>query len=149
MNETVVVRRTRPEDAPALRNIALSIVTAYNLPADAGLLRYGRRPPDLIAELVAVIEGEPVGTITLTLHPRDRNAGWVSKFFVDPLARGSGVGRALHDELLREAHRAGLDWLELATLPVFREAIALYESRGWKPRKRTREPRYVLRLAEG
>jgi GNAT superfamily N-acetyltransferase len=82
------------------------------------------------------------------LHPRDRSAGWVSKFFVDPLARGGGVGRALHDALLREAHRAGLDWLELATLGVFREAIALYESRGWKPRKRTREPRYTLRLTD-
>lgn len=147
MNATVLVRRTSAADAPALSAIVLSIVTAYNLPHDPTLLTYGRRAADIIAELVAVTDGEPVGTITLSLHPRDRSAGWVSKFFVDPLARGTGVGRALHDELLREAHRAGLDWLELATLGVFREAIALYESRGWKRRKGTRDPRYVLRLA--
>ena len=148
MNEAVTVRRTRPEDAAGLRIIALSILTAYNLPEDPHLLRYGKRAPDLIAELVAVLDNEPVGTITLSLHPRDRSAGWVSKFFVDPLARGAGVGRALHDAMLREAHRAGLDWLELSTLSVFREAVALYESRGWKPLKRTRELRYTLRLVE-
>ena len=148
MNTTITVRRSRPEDAPALHGIALSIVTAYNLPHDENLLRYGKRSPELIAELVAIAEDVPVGTVTLSLHPRDRDAGWVSKFFVDPLHRGGGVGRALHDELVREAHRAGLGFLELSTLGVFREAIALYESRGWKRRPKLRERRYVLRLAD-
>lgn len=146
MNATITVRRSRLEDAPALHGIALSIVTAYNLPHDANLLRYGQRTRDLIVELVALAEEVAVGTITLSLHPRDRDAGWVSKFFVDPLHRGGGVGRALHDELVREAHRAGLSYLELSTLGVFHEAIALYESRGWKRRAKLRERRYVLRL---
>lgn len=144
----MTVRRTRPEDAAALSAIAWSIVTAYNLPRDEDLLGFGRGSRGLIAELLAEVDGEIAGTITLALHPTDRDAGWVSKFFVDPLHRGEGVGAALHRALLVEAHRAGLAWLELSTLTVFHEAIALYESRGWKPRKfrRGMERRYWLRL---
>ncbi len=146
--ETIVVRRARREDAGALSAIALSIVAAYNLPHDPELLEYTRPRHGLIGELVAERAGEILGTITLSLHPRDRSAGWVSKFFVDPLHRGSGAGRALHRALLVEAHRAYLTWLELSTLTVFREAIALYEASGWKQRefRRGLERRYVLRL---
>jgi GNAT superfamily N-acetyltransferase len=144
----VVVRHARSDDARALSAIALSIITAYNLPHDADLLEYGRKRRGLLAELVAERDGELLGTITLSLHPRDRDAGWVSKFFVDPLHRGGGAGRALHRGLVVEAHRAGLAWLELSTLTVFREAIALYEASGWKlrPFRRGMERRYALDL---
>jgi GNAT superfamily N-acetyltransferase len=146
--EAVVVRRARKEDARALHAIALSIVTAYNLPHDSELLEYGRNRRGVLAELVGERAGEVLGTITLSVHPRDRDAGWVSKFFVDPIHRGAGAGRALHRALLVEAHRAGLAWLELSTLTVFREAIALYETNGWKlqPFRRGMERRYVLPL---
>lgn len=147
MTDTISVRASRADDAPTLQAIALSIVTAYNLPHDPDLLRYGRRGPELLVELVALVDDAPVGTVTLSQHPRDRDAGWVSKFFVDPLHRGVGVGRSLHAEVVRAAHRAGLERLELSTLGVFHEAIALYEAAGWR-RKRTRghERRYVLQL---
>lgn len=146
--DAIVVRHARRADAAALQAIALSIITAYNLPHDPGLLEYGRRRSGLIAELVAERGGEILGTITLSLHPNDRDAGWVSKFFVDPVHRGAGAGRALHRALLVEAHRAGLSWLELSTLTVFKEAIALYESNGWKlrPFRRGMERRYTLDL---
>jgi GNAT superfamily N-acetyltransferase len=146
----IVVRRTSSEDARALADIALSIVTAYGLPHDRELLEYGRTRRGLIAELVAEREGVPVGTISLSIHPRDRDAGWVSKFFVDPLERGTGVGRALHRALIVEAHRAGIAWLELQTLTVFREAVALYQANGWKRRRWARgmERRYVLSLED-
>lgn len=146
--DAIVVRHSQRVDAAALQAIALSIITAYNLPHDPGLLEYGRRRSGLIAELVAERGSDIVGTITLSLHPNDRDAGWVSKFFVDPVHRGAGAGRALHRALLVEAHRAGLAWLELSTLTVFREAIALYESNGWKlrPFRRGMERRYTLDL---
>jgi len=144
----IVVRRVRSGDAPALRTIALSIISAYNLPHDTELLEYAQKRRGVLAELVAERATEVLGTITLSLHPRDRDAGWVSKFFVDPLHRGTGAGRALHRALLVEAHRAGLAWLELSTLTVFREAISLYEANGWKlrPFRRGMERRYALDL---
>lgn len=150
MTDEVTVRRVRREDAPALAAIAWSIVTAYGLSHDPDLLQYGQPRLGVYAELCAELDGAPVGTITLSQHPHDRSAGWVSKFFVDPLARGRRVGKALHAALLVEAHRAGMTWLELSTLTVFHEAIALYEAHGWKRRRNARgiERRYWLRLVE-
>ncbi|MBI2392622.1 MAG: GNAT family N-acetyltransferase [Deltaproteobacteria bacterium] len=150
MSDAPTVRRVRREDAPALAAIAWSIVTAYGLPRDPDLLEYGKPRRGVYAELCAEVDGELVGTITLSQHPHDRSAGWVSKFFVDPLARGRGAGKALHAALLIEAHRAGMTWLELSTLTVFHEAIALYEAHGWKRRRSTHgmERRYFLRLVD-
>jgi GNAT superfamily N-acetyltransferase len=146
----VLVRPSRPEDARTLSAIAWSIVTAYGLPRDPELLEYGAPSRMVLAELCAEVEDQPVGTVTLAAHPHDPDAGWVSKFFVDPLTRGRGVGKALHRALLVEAHRAGLLRLELSTLTVFHEAIALYEAHGWKRRRFARgiERRYVLQIAD-
>lgn len=146
----IVVRRSLPADAPALRDLALSIVVAYGLPPDPDLLSYGVPRRRILAELAAEADGELVGTITLGTHPRASEAGWISKFFVDPLHRGRGAGRALLESAVREAHRLGFAWLELQTLAVFKEAIALYESTGWRRRPARRvdgiERRYVLDL---
>ncbi|MGZ5971207.1 MAG: GNAT family N-acetyltransferase, partial [Polyangiales bacterium] len=92
MNEVaVVVRLSRPSDAAALSAIALSIITAYGLAPEPELIAYGRKAQHLTRELVAELGSEIAGTITLSRHPHDRKAGWISKFFVDPLARGGGV----------------------------------------------------------
>lgn len=136
-------------DASALREMVLSIVTAYGLPPDPDLLRFGAPSRSTYAELVAEEGGVLLGTITLSAHPRADDAGWISKFFVDPLHRGRGAGRALLAAAVREAHRLGMRWLELQTLVVFREAIALYDSTGWKLRRArpsARERYYTLDL---
>lgn len=150
MTQTLIVRRSRPADAASLHAIALSIVTAYGLSPDPDLLTFGVPPRRLVIELVAE-NGEQgiAGTITLSRHPHGKNAGWVSKFFVDPLARGSGAGRALLDAVIAEAEKLGMEWLELSTLEVFHAAIHLYESTGWKRRKLRgagMERRYVRTL---
>ncbi|MGZ3419791.1 MAG: GNAT family N-acetyltransferase [Polyangiales bacterium] len=150
MNEVaVVVRLSRPSDAAALSAIALSIITAYGLAPEPELIAYGRKAQHLTRELVAELGSEIAGTITLSRHPHDRKAGWISKFFVDPLARGGGVGRVLLDTVIAEAEELGMEWLELSTLKVFHAAIHLYETTGWQRRalpERGMERRYFKRI---
>lgn len=61
---------------------------------------------------------------------------WISKLFVARHARRAGVGRSL----LRTAHEAararGYRRVGLRTRVVFREAIALYTSEGYRPFRR-------------
>jgi GNAT superfamily N-acetyltransferase len=145
--EPVVVRRARERDAQALRDLALSILVAHRLRLDRELLTYGRPAGDAI-ELVAVAGEAPVGTITLSPHPRRASAGWISKFFVDPLARGHGVGRALLGGAIAEARRLAFRSLELETLSIFPAAIHLYEATGWvrAPARGAGVRRYLLDL---
>ncbi len=149
------VRRSRPEDGPPLRWIALSIITAFNLGYDPELLEYGVVRARTLAELVAVRpDGEVVGTITVTRHPSTRGAAWISKFFVDPLHRGEGVGKALLAAAVDVARSSGATFVELMTLVVFRDAIKMYEGHGFRRRPLRRgvqhaarhERRYVLDL---
>jgi GNAT superfamily N-acetyltransferase len=149
LNQVVIVRLARPADAAPLSAIALSIVTAYGLSKEPELLAYGRKLPYFTRELVAVLGEEIAGTVTLSRHPHDKKAGWISKFFVDPLARGEGVGRRLLDAVIAEAEENGMEWLELSTLRVFHAAIHLYESTGWQKRAlpdRGMERRYTKRI---
>ncbi len=62
-----------------------------------------------------------------------RPLGEVKRFFVAEHARGRGIGADLHDRLVELARSAGLSELRLETGTVQPEAIALYESRGWRP----------------
>jgi GNAT superfamily N-acetyltransferase len=145
----VTIRLSRPSDAAALSAIALSIVTAYGLTPEPELLAYGRKAQHFTRELVAELGSEIAGTVTLSRHPHDRKAGWISKFFVDPLARGGGVGRALLETVIAEAEDHGMEWLELSTLKVFHAAIHLYETTGWQRRAlpdRGLERRYTKRI---
>jgi GNAT superfamily N-acetyltransferase len=57
--------------------------------------------------------------------------GWVSTLFVDPAARGLGVGRALVDTVVGDMRANGLRPC-LEVLPVHSAALALYEAGGWQ-----------------
>jgi GNAT superfamily N-acetyltransferase len=56
--------------------------------------------------------------------------GAVSRLFVAPDTRGTGVGRALLDTATHEARRRGLHPV-LDVVTTYQPAIALYEHAGW------------------
>ena len=51
--------------------------------------------------------------------------------WIEPVARGIGLGRRLLEELERHAREAGVAVLRLETNRALREAIALYERSGY------------------
>jgi len=55
----------------------------------------------------------------------------VTRVFVEPAARGQGVGRLLMQELERQCRELGLDELRLDTRTDLVEARSLYASRGF------------------
>jgi putative acetyltransferase len=56
----------------------------------------------------------------------------MKRLFVRPSARGSGVGRALIEQVIERARAAGHARMILDTLPVMRDAQRLYEQFGFR-----------------
>ena len=76
-----------------------------------------------------------IGMATLVVYQKlEARVGVVESVVVKPEHRGNGIGRALMKEVLRSARGAGLDHLNLTSSPERVEAIALYESLGFKKR---------------
>jgi DNA-binding MarR family transcriptional regulator/GNAT superfamily N-acetyltransferase len=94
------------------------------IPADADDLT----PPRGLL-LVARLHGGPIGCGALKFHP-DAPAE-LKRMWVDPGARGLGVGRRLLRELEDHAAAAGASVVRLETNRALAEAISLYRSAGY------------------
>ena len=80
---------------------------------------------------VAEVEGRPAG-LAFGLFDKDRaKTGHVAGMWVDPGARGSGVGRALLESVIAWARSLALDRLELWVTKGNGAAVRLYEWAGF------------------
>jgi GNAT superfamily N-acetyltransferase len=104
---------------------------------------------DALAAWTAEVGGRPAGHVCRVASPRGPSAaemneacarahgcsveelGWVSTLFVDPAARGLGIGRALVDTVVDDMRATGLRPC-LEVLPLHSAALSLYESAGWQ-----------------
>ena len=80
--------------------------------------------------LLGRLHGEPVGCGALKLH--DDEPAEIKRMWVDPSARGLGLGRRLLEELEERARRRGATMVRLETNRSLTEAIDLYRSAGYE-----------------
>src|ERR1039457_5674932 len=90
----------------------------------------GELEPPSGAFLVVYIDGVPVGCGGVRAF--DEGTAELKKMWIDPAARGRGVGRQLLEVLEKTAVELGYCTLGLDTSAHLSEAIALYRSAGYR-----------------
>jgi GNAT superfamily N-acetyltransferase len=134
-HQPVSVRRVVPGDAARWRELFGAYIDFYkaDVPGDVIAHTWSRlvaRDPAFIG-LVAVDAGNvPQGLVIAVLHPSTWSATgycYLEDLFVDPAARGHGLGRALIEAIYREADAAGATRTYWMTEAGNSEARQLYD----------------------
>ena len=140
------IRDARIDERTAIRDLTLAAYAEYATimaPTAWGGLRQavlaGLDAEGTVERIVAEQDGTLLGCVML--YPADTNAygdagtgaGWpeLRLLAVAPAARGQGVGRALVEECVHRAQRAGARALGLHTSESLRAAIRMYERMGF------------------
>jgi len=85
--------------------------------------------------LVARVDGEVVGSLTLVIFPIPTGTrAWIEDVVVDEAARGQGVGAVLTTEAVRLARAGGARTVDLTSRPARAAANRLYERLGFELR---------------
>ena len=145
-NQKIVIRDAHAEEAPRVALVLRAAYTQYKseMPPDAWQyyladimdVRARMKESQLI---VAEVEGNLAGTVTLYTHGRSQiegnwPEGWggVRLLGVDPKYRGMGLGRMLMDECMRRCRAEGMKTVGLHTAPMMAVAKAMYERMGFQ-----------------
>jgi putative acetyltransferase len=86
-------------------------------------------PPDGRLAM-AFFDGVAAGCVALRRF--DQTRAELKRLYLRPQFRGRGIGRALLDWVIAEARAAGYTELVGDSLPVMREALAMYERTGFE-----------------
>lgn len=81
---------------------------------------------------IADVDGQSVGHIFLVKHPERPDTAKLRLLFVEPSARGMGLGNALVDECIRFARAAGYRKVVLWTQSILTPAHRIYARAGFR-----------------
>lgn len=82
-----------------------------------------------------IIDHQPGQDAVFDAVHAPRKDGWIGLLYVEPEQRGSGIGRALLDEMKRYFQSKNCDTLRLKVLSGNQRAIAFYEKYGLTARE--------------
>lgn len=130
----MAVLREATAGDPAAEALVAQLVTEL-------VARYGQEgaSPAALADLDLVVVAEvdgvarACGGLRSLAGPLGAGPAEVKRMYVDPAARGTGLGRAVLRDLVARARDRGVPRLLLETGDRQPEAIGLYESEGWTP----------------
>jgi GNAT superfamily N-acetyltransferase len=137
-----VIREARPDEDELLAEIQRDASLAalahifppeeYPFPLDAVRQRWRDALDDpLTTVLVASQDGAPVGAAGC-------RAEWLDGLYVAPASWGRGIGRSLHDDVLRRLRSGGSTRCHLWVLEHNDRARRFYERLGWRENGETR-----------
>jgi putative acetyltransferase len=135
--QTFRVRPATNGDAGAVRALVFSVLAEYGLAADPDGTDADLRDIEAVYhepggsfEVVEDAHGRMVGTVGL--YRTSATSFELRKMYLSPAARGRGLGRWLLARSLEHARKAGAQRVTLETAAVLAEAIALYQSFGFR-----------------
>ena len=108
-------------------NFGVSFDIAVMLEEDMNTL--GKFMPPKGRLLLSYVEDQPMGIACL--KALTEGIAEVKRMFVRPQARKRGLGRALLNRLLEEAHQIGYERIRLDSARFMKEAHQLYQSAGF------------------
>ncbi len=86
---------------------------------------------------VGEYKGKVVGTVAIL--PETKTSARLKRMFLYKKYRGKGFGSKLYDFAEKWCKKQGYKKIILSTYPHFKEAIKMYESKGYKKFKKTKE----------
>jgi ribosomal protein S18 acetylase RimI-like enzyme len=100
-------------------------------------------PPTGVFLVARTVDGVVAGCGGVQSHVGD--TAEIKRMWIDPASRGAGVGRRLLGELEARCRRLGYARIVLDTNATLVEAIAMYESAGYRPTERYNDNPYAQR----
>ena len=133
-----VLRRATNQDREKITGLVFEILREYGLSPDPCSTdvdltdienHYHARGG--IFDVLETTDGTVVGSVGL--YPIDRATCELRKMYLHSSFRGKGLGRLLLEHALKRAKELGFSRVILETASALKEAIALYQSYGFRP----------------